>query len=455
MSIIIQYLKISKKYQELYGRRTVLLYQVGSFFEIYSIIHSQSNEISGITEIEEVGVICNLNIANKHCFVGDDTNTKIPLYNGNIDEWIQLLPKSQIVMCGFRDYSLEKYLQILTDSKYTAIVYVQDKEGANSKGILTRNLEAVYSPGTYISESASNILSNNIMSIWFEHIKSKSTDQLLVGCAAVNIFTGESSVFEYDTNYDINPTTFDQLDKFVSELNPNEIIVLHNFKEESVIDVILQYIGIGKIPIHKIDSNINVKSTNCTKQTYLQHIITTFFDAEAYTSCGFYRNQFTTQAFCFLLNFIQEHNSDLVRKINLPIFRNTSKKLILANHTLRQLNIIDDMCVALMGNGIKIPLPPKVPSGSHQCYSHLCLLAIFYITIYFLRLFFIFLIFSRGTPFTLFDYFPCYPLHFIRFLLYFYFTFYFSFFDCFTWYPLHFIHFYLPVTPFVLWVFFM
>ena len=34
-----------------------------------------------------------------------------------------------------------------------------------------------------------------------------------------------------------------------------------------------------------------------------------------------------------------------------------------------------------------------------------------------------------------------------------YFTFYFSLFDSFTWYPLHFIRYYLPVTPFILYIF--
>ena len=51
--------------------------------------------------------------------------------------------------------------------------------------------------------------------------------------------------------------------------------------------------------------------------------------------------------------------------------------------------------------------------------------------------------------------FTCYPLHFIQLLLYLYFTFYFSLFDKFMWYPLQFIRFYLPVTPFILWVYFM
>ena len=58
-------------------------------------------------------------------------------------------------------------------------------------------------------------------------------------------------------------------------------------------------------------------------------------------------------------------------------------------------------------------------------------------------------------PSLLLDNFPCYPLHFIHILLYFIFHFLFSLFDSFPCYPLHFIRFYLPVTPFVLWVYFM
>ena len=46
--------------------------------------------------------------------------------------------------------------------------------------------------------------------------------------------------------------------------------------------------------------------------------------------------------FCFLLNFIEKHNSYLVEKIDKPIKENDNDKLILANHSLKQLNIISD-----------------------------------------------------------------------------------------------------------------
>ena len=47
-----------------------------------------------------------------------------------------------------------------------------------------------------------------------------------------------------------------------------------------------------------------------------------------------------TLSFCFLLNFIYSIQPDMVKKIKEPIFNNTAERLVLANHTAKQLNII-------------------------------------------------------------------------------------------------------------------
>jgi DNA mismatch repair protein MutS len=53
-------------------------------------------------------------------------------------------------------------------------------------------------------------------------------------------------------------------------------------------------------------------------------------------------NVYATQSFCYLLDFIYQHNPNLIYRIEEPVLENSSKKLILANHSLKQLNIIDD-----------------------------------------------------------------------------------------------------------------
>jgi hypothetical protein len=40
--------------------------------------------------------------------------------------------------------------------------------------------------------------------------------------------------------------------------------------------------------MYKIQSEKEIKAINCTKQTYLQHILTSFFDVEAYIQRRFH-----------------------------------------------------------------------------------------------------------------------------------------------------------------------
>ena len=319
-NIITEYIQLTQEYQTKYGKRTIVLMQVGAFYEVYGLKDTLSN-ISK-SEIVEFSQICSLNIASKS--------------STHLDQ--------QVVMAGFRDYTLEKYLQKLTDCGFTAVIYGQEKDGKH----ITRKLQAVYSKGTYISYDTEQSIhiTNNIVCIWAERVPervytTKHTEQIVIGCTCINIFTGKSSMFEYQTAYNMNPTTFDELSRFISICLPSEVIFISNFQEPQV-NTILQYSGIQTDNIHRHDLT-NETIQNCSKQKYIQHILAQFYGEYAFTQCSeFHMNTIAVQSFCYLLHFIQEHNPNLVRKIELPEFNNTSERLILANHTLKQLNIIDD-----------------------------------------------------------------------------------------------------------------
>jgi DNA mismatch repair protein MutS len=80
------------------------------------------------------------------------------------------------------------------------------------------------------------------------------------------------------------------------------------------------------------------------KQTYQMEVLNTFYPDGLAKSLeqSFMNYSVATQSLVYLLNFIYEHNPGLVSKIQEPLFENMSERLILANHSLRQLNIIDD-----------------------------------------------------------------------------------------------------------------
>lgn len=310
-SLTNEYFRLTLDYQTKYGPKTIVLMQVGAFFEMYGT-KTDSSIMFDVCEL------CQLNTSDKKICVGNGEN---------------------VFMAGFRDYSLDKYVPKITDGGYTAVVYVQSKNDAKD-----RNLLAIYSPGTYISyeTDSSPQITNHIMCVWFDRHSTMrgAKDTLICGVAVANIFTGKSHMFEYEAPYYINPTTFDELERCITIFAPSELVVISSF-DDATLNTILQYSGVKTEVIHRFGPDSSDKTHNCMKQKYIGHILTTFFGEESYNACAeFGQSTIATQAFCYLMDFIQEHNPNLVRKISIPMFQNTSDRVVLANHTLKQLNMI-------------------------------------------------------------------------------------------------------------------
>ena len=79
-------------------------------------------------------------------------------------------------------------------------------------------------------------------------------------------------------------------------------------------------------------------------QTYQREILDKFFSFNISESLFKNSLEFTygIQSYVFLLNFVYEHNPSLVNKICEPTVENKSERMLLANHSLEQLNILPD-----------------------------------------------------------------------------------------------------------------
>ena len=309
MSLIKEYFRLSTEAVAKYGPKTFLLMQVGAFYECYG-------EVSGPTRatIDEFCRTCELACANK---------------------------TPGIVMAGFRDYSLEKYLNKLQEAGYTAVVHSQDAQIKDE-----RALSGVYSPGTFMTgESAA--LSNCVACIWIERMRSKT----VIGMANIDVFTGRSSVFEVETELMHAPTTYDELERFISAHSPSEVILITDNFSQKMVEDLQNYTGIADCArlVHVLDAsntttNANINQIQKSKrQVYQREIMVRFFGASAsHSLVSFTSYEFATQALTYLLNFVHEHNPHLVHRITEPVFENQSDRMVLANHSLKQLNIIED-----------------------------------------------------------------------------------------------------------------
>ena len=318
MSLISTYLDYTKTYSEEYGSKTVVLMMVGSFYEIYGE-RSNGSAITG-SKIEEIAKICDLSIAQK---------------------------TGEYVMAGFTYTKIDKYLKKIQEAGYTSVVITQDP--SNPK---IRNIEGIYSPGTFFNADAIEI-SNNTMCIWIERVSYSKSSSIVIGVANVDIYTGRVIIFEHSVEDKHNPTTYDELERYISTYKPSEVILITNVNEKHADDII-NFTGIMSKNIHKVhlsgmetqstQSKFIEKAKRCEKQTYRDEVLRKFYThnvVESFIQSTF-NYEYATQALIFLLNFLNEHNPHLVNKIREPVFDNKSDRVILANHSLKQLNIIDD-----------------------------------------------------------------------------------------------------------------
>ena len=323
-----KYLDHTTNYKQQYGEKTIVLMMVGSFYEVYGL-KSALGDVSG-SEIIAFSQVCQMNVSEK----------KKVSVNGNT-----------VLMAGFPEYTLERYLQKLSEAGFTSVVIIQDEENSVHGDKKKHIVHSIHSAGTFIPYDVEQPkLSNNIMCVWMSSYSSlvKSRAQIVYGVSVINIFTGKSSIFEHKTTFENNPTTFDELERAVSIYNPCEVILLYDLakiteNEQGLVKNIKSYAGIDCNSIHELCIRESKKTENCMKQQYIVQLLETFFGSESYETCEeFSRYHVATQSFCYLLNFIQEHNQSLVKKIHTPTFGSTSVNAILANHTLKQLNIIED-----------------------------------------------------------------------------------------------------------------
>ena len=347
MSITKEYLKLSKEYQDKFGEKTILYMMVGKFYEVYAILENDIPKLNTNVDIQNA--------------------IQISTFINTCD--FALGKKADCSIAGFPELYLDKYIKKMQEIGYTVVVYNQEGVGKN----ISRSLAGIFSPGTYFSDDLTS-LNNNTTCIWIDYIENKGVNKLskgkyiICGIANLNVYTGQSSISQFQETFLDNPTTYDNLERFISIYNPSEVIIISNL-EIKYIHNMIHYTNIQSKKNHIVylnDNNFNVlKAKECQKPAIQETILRKMFDFDYFHNFIeiFYGNHIALDSFCFLLEFIVRHNPQLVKNIQMPEFENFSDKLILANHSLKQLHIIPEnemkgkySCVVNMLNNCLTPM---------------------------------------------------------------------------------------------------
>lgn len=384
--LIDQYFSLTSQYKSTYGEKTILLMQVGAFFEVYGKKHKLFDGVLKGSSIDDFCSICDLNKSNK---------AKVSvshIWNG---EKLQC----GVVMAGFRDYVLEKYIQKLTAQGYTLPVIAQDETNPQKREEI-----GIFSPGSQFVEEPS-VMNNHIMCVSLFYKKPtrfSPKHRMYFGISSIDVLTGETMVYECSEAYFNTMNTFDELERMYSILQPNEILFCHdgeNLSRESV-ETMVQYIGVRSKLVRYVDShedtnlqeeiernteavvtdNVsgdqlfslyahsstkNKKMTSTTssgslikatsqsrtlsvaykhaaKQNYQAAIFDKHYEGTESDTIieSLYTRPCAAHSFAFLLDYVHTYNQRLTKHIRIPVFHTPEHKLVLANHSLQQLNIL-------------------------------------------------------------------------------------------------------------------
>lgn len=197
MVMIDDYIDYTNKYKTIYGDRTIILIEVGSFFEIYAVKNEQENE--GAVDIYTIADICNFQVSRK---------------NKNITE----ISRKNHLMAGFPSYALSKHSQTLLNNGYTIVLIEQVTPPPNPE----RKITQILSPSMQINQSSidGNYLMVTVWDIYTDILKNRI---LTLGIAGIDISTGRTWIYE------VMRDTSGALDEFIrcfQMYQPSEIVFI-------------------------------------------------------------------------------------------------------------------------------------------------------------------------------------------------------------------------------------
>jgi DNA mismatch repair protein MutS len=297
------------KYKKEYGDNTVVLYQCGSFFEIYS---SGDGEV----RIKELSELLNIQLSRR--------NKAIIEVN-----------RSNTLMAGFPDYTIEKYLNILVDNNYTVIIVSQISPPPKPVRAVTQ----IVSPGTRIINNDNNVDSNNLVSIYIEELKS-SNNKILVGISLIDLSTGQSKCAEFASknSQDIN-YPLDEVYRLLTIYNPKEVIIFGT-TINLTFDYICSYLELDRKCVHDRLFIFNGDICNVFFQTQLlQKIFPKHGLLTPIEYIGLEMMPLALNSFTMLMQFSYAHDENIVKKIGLPEMIIENRNLNISYNALKQLNI--------------------------------------------------------------------------------------------------------------------
>ena len=310
-----EYLEIHEKHQKLYGDKSVVFMQVGSFYEIYAMrleSFERGPNIDGICDI------LNIQVTRKK---KDDPHSS-----------------SNPLMAGVPDHSYLKFRNILLDNGYTIVRVDQLTAGPKSE----RDVVDVASAGTVIDHDNGSD-ANFLVSIYITVCPAPENQKIYcVGFSAIDIATANNYVHFVKSTVHDQQQWSDEVYKLLHNYNPREILI-HYEENELTLNVseLCHRWNISELTTHMNP----LKDSRFAKVSYQNDYYQKIYPQSGLLTpleyLGFEMSPEIALSHIYMIDYIYQHKIENVREIKKPIHHEPEQHLSLSYNCMYQLYLID------------------------------------------------------------------------------------------------------------------
>jgi DNA mismatch repair protein MutS len=297
------YIEIQQLFEQKYGSNTVVLMEIGSFFEIYEVNNSELK----VGKAKEIAEFLNIQLTRKNKSIIENSI-------------------SNPLMAGVPNFALERYLNRLVQSKkYTVVLIRQKGEPPNVK----RYLSNVISPGTnfdYQVESSENYIVSLLIG--------ENRGSFYAGYSAIDVTTGKCYANELFSTRDDKTYALDEIFNMLQTYTTSEVVVTYDSSVDS--EFLQSYLELSSYTCNenRKRAKINYQNELFGKIFNINSLLSPieYLDLELYP--------YASESLAILLDFIIDHDSAIIEKLNRVEFLGSKHFMYLGNNALEQLNVI-------------------------------------------------------------------------------------------------------------------
>lgn len=359
MGLITDYFELQVKYEAQYGERTVLLMQVGTFYETWEFdptfceSKEHRKDKNGKIWNDTVGHSINLSsILNCVLAYEDSTAPYSPDYPHKV---------------GFPCIAFEKYKATLLANDYLIIRIDQVKTLKGKSEKTERFVAEICSPTMQFESITTSRPTSNIACLYIEYqqgTKGRYENFLVTtGASVIDIITGQNRVCEFHSKVEDQINAIQELYRFMIAHYPREIIIHINdmpagLNDSSETNPYIKYLE-KVLELKRFDrlfTFVNEVPDDYRKINYQIDLLNKIFDSEPISGANVIqkRNDKIIQeigldsvnygriAYMILLQHCYSYNKEIIVKLSKPDIRwlDENRHLILAHNAIIQLDLI-------------------------------------------------------------------------------------------------------------------